>query len=244
MPIAVLSDIHSNQEALQVFLDFASKKGIKDFICLGDIVGYGASPNECLTLLSKLPNLICVAGNHDYGVIGKTDIRYFNVLAQTAIIWTRNQLSQKLRSFLENLPLATTYNEAFLVHATPKDPSFWHYLFDLDDVREQFGCFTEFLCFIGHSHIPVMFSYEEKNKKVSIIREKQVKLQKGFRYIVNVGSIGQPRDGDPRLSFVIWDQEIQAIEFYRLEYDIVRAQQKIINASLPLFLALRLGVGQ
>ncbi|MEO0132559.1 MAG: metallophosphoesterase family protein [candidate division WOR-3 bacterium] len=245
MQIAVMADIHSNLEALEAFLNCICKEKINKFICLGDIVGYGASPNECVEVISKSPNLYAVSGNHDWGVLGKTDLSCFNEIARIAIIWTQNQLNSKAKDYLGSLPLISIASGAFLVHATPEAPADWNYLVDVYDARRQFQHFNEKICFVGHSHVPMAFELNETTDELKIIRDKKFSIADAHcRYLINVGSIGQPRDGDPRASFVIWNVQDQTIEFRRVTYNIKRAQQKIRRTGLPLFLASRLSVGR
>ncbi|MDW7988421.1 MAG: metallophosphoesterase family protein, partial [candidate division WOR-3 bacterium] len=208
MRIAILSDIHSNLEALNAVLEYINDKNIEKIICLGDIVGYGASPNECIEVLLKLSPIFTVAGNHDFGVLGKTDIIYFNEIAQIAIKWTKKQLDCRSIDYLNSLPLTSVVDEAFIVHASPGSPDAWNYIFDIYDAKDQFQYFDDKICFVGHSHVPRAFVFRKKSSSVEIINEKKFSVSDAdCRYLINVGSVGQPRDGDPRASFVIWDTD-------------------------------------
>lgn len=243
MRIAVFSDVHANLEALQETLAFLEKEKIEKFFIVGDLIGYGANPNECIDLIRQLDCEI-VAGNHDYGVLAKTDINLFNAMAKQAIQWTIRQMSQASLDYLSNLQLVQKKDNWCLVHATLESPASWQYVFDNTDALNQFVCFKEWICFIGHSHLPIIFELQEQNQSVNEIRATNYRLKDNCRYLINVGSIGQPRDGDNRACFVIWDKEKSELKYVRLEYNIKSAQEKIIKAGLPEFLALRLSLGK
>jgi len=225
MKIALISDIHSNLDALEVALQEISDRRIDEVYCLGDIVGYGADPNPCVDLVRKVA-VRCISGNHDSAVVGLTSTQYFNSYAQAAIRWTVTQLTDTNRRFLIDLPYSFSAHGIFCVHSTPTNPERWNYIFSKEEAARYFPAFQEPICFIGHSHIPAEFESQD---------EKQL--------IINIGSVGQPRDRDPRLSFVIYDTDNQEIERVRLKYDIESAAAKIRDAGLPGFLAERLTWG-
>jgi len=225
MKIALISDIHSNLDALQVALQEISGRGINEVYCLGDIVGYGADPNPCVELIRKVA-VRCISGNHDSAVVGLTATQYFNSYAQAAIRWTAAHLSDNNRKFLLDLPYSFSAHGIFCVHSTPTNPERWNYIFSKEEAARYFPAFEEPVCFIGHSHIPAEFQSPD-----------------GKQRIINIGSIGQPRDRDPRLSFVIFDSKDGEVERVRLEYDIGSAAAKIRDAGLPGFLAERLTWG-
>lgn len=242
MKYVIISDIHANLEALEVAKSRIDSIKPDRIICLGDVVGYGASPNECVEIVKELTDLV-VAGNHDWGVIGKTDIRYFNAYAQQAVIWTRKNLKPANFEYLENLGL--TYFEANVlraVHATPDHPERWSYIFTYQQAIMQFEAFEEMICFIGHSHQPVVF--ELTGEKITTLNSESIRLRDGHRYIVNAGSVGQPRDGDPRVCLCIYDESSKEVRIERLEYDVESARQRIINAGLPSVLGNRLLWGE
>lgn len=242
MKAAVISDVHSNLEALHVVIKDIKKRRIKKILCLGDLVGYGANPNECVELCLEESDHI-VAGNHDWAALGKTDIRTFNPIAAEAIRWTQEQLTESSRKRLSTLPLRENVGDIFLVHASPKEPEAWHYLFRLEEFKKHFQCFEQGICFIGHSHMPGAV-FQDANGYTDFIRDNPFPLIDGRRYIVNVGSVGQPRDLDPRACYAIYDGNARAIEYIRLDYNIPRAQQKVLDAGLPEALADRLLVGR
>lgn len=239
MRIAVISDIHSNLEALKTALSFLKTKNISRIICLGDVIGYGPRPNECVELV-KANCAVCLMGNHDHAVLGLTDIYYFNQYAKEAILWSRRKLSVYNKAYLENLLFTYVMDKTLFVHSTPIDPEEWHYIFSDYEARQNLDQIEHRLVFVGHSHIPVIYSY---NKGAFL--ESAVKLDlENDRYVVNVGSIGQPRDGDPRSCFVIFDDAENTIEYVRAEYPVKKTYQEIIDQKLPPFLAMRLLAGQ
>ncbi len=242
MKAAIISDIHSNLEALQAVLKDIKKRRIKNIFCLGDIVGYGANPNECINLCFKEADAI-VAGNHDWASINKTDTSNFNKVALAAIEWTKNNLETESNSRLRELPLTYKIDNLLLVHSAPEHPEEWHYLFSLEDFERQFARFDAQICFIGHSHIASAV-FQDANGYADFLRDNPFPIIKNRKYIINVGSVGQPRDLDPRASYVIYDGNKNSIEFVRIEYNIPLASQKIIDAGLPELLAERLLVGK
>lgn len=236
MAIAILSDIHGNLEALTVIFNYIEKKKIKEIYCLGDIVGYGPNPNECVDLVaSKCTNSII--GNHDHAALGLTSIEYFNEFAKVSTRWTMNQLTNKSKDYLLSLDFKFSTEHFLLVHSSPADPKAWNYILTEYDAKKEFKHFEQPVCFIGHSHFPVIFS------KKGFTRKSKVKLDVSNKYIINVGSTGQPRDGDSRACFCLYDRERRKIEYVRIEYDIKTTRDKIVKAGLPMFLADRLKKG-
>ncbi|RKX71013.1 metallophosphoesterase [candidate division WOR-3 bacterium] len=233
--IALISDIHSNLEALNRVMEEIDRLGVERIWCLGDVVGYGADPNRCCEIVRERCELV-IAGNHDWAVLDKTDITYFNPVAKEAVLWTRRELSGENREFLDRLGLKLKADQYLLVHSSPSRPEEWLYLFEREQFEEEFQAFGEPVCFIGHSHVPVIVDDELK------IYGTGVNVEPNHRYIINIGSVGQPRDGDPRASFATIEGD--RIEIRRLEYDIETAQEKIRKAGLPEFLAERLAAGR
>jgi len=239
---AVLSDIHGNLEAFNAVLDCLSKEGIDRVAFLGDIVGYGANPNECIDLLKDIADIM-VAGNHDYGAVGLTDTSNLNPVARAAIEWTAKELSTVNRNFLSGFHLISIIDDITFVHSTPYNPQNWDYLSYRDDLTMNFDSFKTRICFIGHSHIPVVFK-KDKGERVSLSKALIVRLEEGARYLINVGSVGQPRDGIPDAAFGIYDAKECVFTLKRSPYDIGTAQKKIIKAGLPERLAARIAVGR
>lgn len=242
MKAAIISDVHSNLEALLVVLKDIKKRRLKSIFCLGDLVGYGANPNECIDLCLKESKLT-VAGNHDWAAIDKTDISSFNPVAAEAIKWTRGKINTEGMKKLRGLELTQQVDNLFLVHATPMNPVKWGYLLSLEDFEKEFKHFDQQICFIGHSHVPVAV-YRDDNGYCDLVRDNPFPIVAKRRYIVNVGSVGQPRDMDPRACYAIYDGNNNSIEIVRLDYNIPLAQQKIIVEGLPEVLADRLLAGR
>lgn len=233
MKIAVLSDIHGNLEALDAAFEYISDNDVDKVYCLGDVVGYGPNPNECVELVHDRCEMVLM-GNHDYAAIGLANIEYFNEFAKMSTRWTLKILSDDNKKYLKSLPFSHQNDELIMVHSSPTNPSHWYYVLSLQDAIIEMQAFSQELCFIGHSHVPVVFN----NKKM--LRDNKVKFDKNKKYIINVGSVGQPRDGNPQSCFVVYDDKKQQLEYVRLEYEIQKTYAKIVEAGLPLFLAERL----
>lgn len=244
MRYAVFSDIHSNLEALETALGVLRRSHIDKFAFIGDVVGYGASPKECISILKDIENqqgLICIAGNHDWAVVDLINVDYFTEAARRAIIWTQDRLCDNEKSFLGGLKLTYAQRNLCFVHGTPYSPQDFDYMIDEFRAEKSFLCSDFTISFVGHSHHAGVFIKDSKSLKYT---EKDfLSIEKGKRYIINDGSIGQPRDRDPRLCFCIYDQEASTVEFKRVEYDVASAQAKILNSGLPSVLADRLATG-
>jgi diadenosine tetraphosphatase ApaH/serine/threonine PP2A family protein phosphatase len=241
MRLAILSDIHANFEALEAVLEDLKPRGIDDMVCLGDFVGYGASPNECVERIRPLISG-AVLGNHDAAAIGRLSLGDFNSDAATAARWTEAALTPEHRSYLDALPYTMERSGALLVHASPHEPEAWHYVLSPLDAEEELESFEHPVCFIGHSHFPGVF--EQSGEDMRYTRVAEIRLQVGRRYIVNVPSVGQPRDSDPRAGYTVWDSEGALVEQMRLEYDVEGAMKRIRDAGLPQFLSERLRFGE
>ena len=243
MKIGILSDIHSNSEAINSVLK--SIKRVDEFICLGDIVGYGADPNYCIEKVKDL-NCKCVGGNHDFAVVGKVNINYFNYAARAAILWTSRQLKKDNINFLLSLNKKIELkNKVFAVHGSPQDPIL-EYILDKNTASLIFSKFDFKIYFVGHSHLAGCFSFNENNNQINYMNFSNgghIVINKNKRYIINCGSVGQPRDGNPKASYGIYDLEYGTVNIYRVSYPINLTQKKIINAGLPRSLADRLGYG-
>jgi len=238
---AIVSDIHGNLEALDVVLADIARHKPASTVCLGDFVGYGASPNECIERLRPMIEH-AVAGNHDLAACGRLKLSYFNSNAAVAARWTETALTPENRAFLQELPYSVQWLDALLVHASPAQPEDWHYVLSPIEAEEEMAAYTQSLCFIGHSHYPGAF--DRHNDRIRYTRTAEVRLEKGHRYLVNVGSVGQPRDGDPRAGYLLYDDVERVIRHVRLEYDIAGAMKRILDAGLPCFLAERLQWGE
>lgn len=241
MRYAVVSDIHSNWEAFAAVLDAAAAEGVDAYLCLGDLVGYGPDPDRVIAE-SQARSMLTVRGNHDHAAIDAAEDRFFNDWAREAIAWTRERLSAEDRDYLAGLALTASFDGAFLVHSAPSAPRAWRYVLSAADARVEFPYFDEAVCFIGHSHVPMVV--EESESGVSDVREDSARLEAGARHIINVGSVGQPRDGDPRASFGIYDSDQGTYRLVRVGYDAEATSRKILDSGLPPFLGTRLLSGR
>ena len=238
MRCTIVADIHANLAAFQAVLaDAASQEAGARVWCLGDIVGYGPEPHECIDLL-RSTNHLAVAGNHDWAATGKVGTEEFNPDAAAAAKWTAAQLDAADRAYLDALPLRIEEGEFTLVHGSPRDPV-WEYVLTLHDAAENFARFATPYCLIGHSHAPLVF---EAAGAVRPFPEEALKLGK-TRLIINPGGVGQPRDGDPRASYAIYDSEAHTLSLRRVSYDVPTTQHKMLAAGLPPRLATRLSYG-
>lgn len=240
MKYAIFGDIHANLEAFEAVLADAEQKGCTDYVCTGDIVGYAADPNECLRIVRDM-NCPVVKGNHDEEAILNTSLEGLNPLAKQAMEWTRAQLNEDERDFLTNMKLVRQVADFTIVHATLDTPGSWTYVTNKFDAMASFSYQFTQLCFYGHTHTPRIYV---KGDSVEPLEEMEVNLEMGRKYFINVGSTGQPRDGDWRASYAVYDAENQNVEIRRLDYDIRKAQDKIIDAGLPEMLAHRLSLGK
>ncbi len=243
MMMAVLSDIHANLEALSAVISDTKKRGIKNIIFLGDAVGYGPDPEVVVEIL-KSECISMIAGNHDRAVIEPELDEYFNEIARLAIVWTRSVLSERVKRFFKNLPFVSRYKhneiDILSVHASPREPEKWHYILTLRDAQINFYYFNEKICFIGHSHYPFVVERADSGE-LTVRTDNPFILKDNCRYIINAGSVGQPRDGDPRACYVIFNG--REIEFIRLQYDLKKTQKKMKEAGLPAPLIERLEKG-
>jgi len=237
---AILGDIHSNWEALTAVLADAEAHGVDTYVCVGDVVGYNANPAECLEKIRSL----CVAvvrGNHDHYVSHDECLEDFHPLAANVIDWTRRQLSREQIQYLKNLRLSRMVDGFTIVHSTLDMPEKWGYVIDALDADANFNYQTSSVCFHGHTHVPVVFERQGRVVRSSFTTFNTTLGRKCF---VNTGSVGQPRDGDPRASYLIYEPSARRIDLRRIEYDIATTQRKIIEAGLPERLARRLEQGK
>jgi predicted phosphodiesterase len=232
MKYAIISDVHANLEALQKALQIIDEKKVDEIICLGDVVGYGANPNECVDIVRSRCSTI-VLGNHDAAALDTSLAHDFNAIARKAITWTAENLSEESRAFLLSLPMVERKGKILFVHSSPHVPQAWDYIIDSDDAISAIHHFEERICFIGHTHVPGIYSSRGRVKSIS--NEEQ--------FIVNVGSVGQPRDGNPMLAFGIFNSSNWEYDLIRSQYNIQGAADKIFNAGLPQELGYRLMYG-
>ncbi|MDX2226863.1 MAG: metallophosphoesterase family protein [Verrucomicrobiae bacterium] len=250
--IAIFSDVHSNLHALTAVLADMHQEGIKNKVCLGDVVGYGANPKECLEIVRKF-NCPILLGNHDEAVSVEGKMDRFRDHAKEGAVHSRRELTENQLDFLRTLPLTDTDRDMSFVHASLHEPSQWHYVINSQSAEDHFHRQPTPYAFCGHSHIPAIFEqcdldtvqyypgtdlYEVSDRIFSEMNPL------GYKYLVNVGSVGQPRDHDPRACYVLFNTREKTIEFRRVEYDIAGAAQAIRKAGLPEFLARRLSEGK
>jgi predicted phosphodiesterase len=240
MRIAIFGDIHANLEALEVVLADAREQGCTSYICLGDVVGYNANPRECLQIVQSLKCPV-VKGNHDDYASSDSSLESFNPLAEVAIQWTRDQLTPAEKTWLGALPLISKLRGFTVVHASLEDPGGWGYVLNQLDAAASFSKQSTKLCFFGHTHNPRAYI---KDSSVVGLPFEQLVVEPDKRYFVNVGSVGQPRDGDWRAAYVVFDEEKRMIRLRRLRYDLAKTQGKILAAGLPPRLADRLAYGK
>ncbi|HEX73991.1 MAG TPA: metallophosphoesterase family protein [Dehalococcoidia bacterium] len=243
MRYAIIADIHANLTAFTAVLDDIERRGgVEEVWCLGDIVGYGPDPHQCIELLCQYKH-VCVAGNHDWAAIGKMDTGDFNPDAADACHWTARQLTLEDTKYLESLPLVVQRGDFTLVHGSPREP-IWEYLLSTSSAKQNFAYFQSQFCLVGHSHVPLVFEYNETG--ACLVSEFPVdnilKLAKN-RLIINPGGVGQPRDGDPRASYAIYDSQARSVTLYRVPYDIGATQARMMEHKLPVRLIMRLSYG-
>lgn len=241
MRILIISDIHANLVAFETVL--ADAKGEWDLIwCLGDIVGYGPHPNECVQLLQQQEH-ISLSGNHDWAVLNKIDINIFNPEAQKAIQWSRDETNEETLAYLRELPAEMVFEPFTLAHASPRQP-IWEYILDSYTAEINFDHFETPYCLVGHTHVPVLFAYRDQFDTVALspIYDEPIQLNE-TRLIINPGSVGQPRDSDPRAAYAILDLENLIWTYRRVPYDVAKTQQAMRQHDLPERLINRIAQG-
>ena len=240
MRYAVIADIHANLEAFEVVLADTKEQKCTHYCCVGDVVGYNANPKECLEIVRGM-GMPVVKGNHDEYCSSEEDLDGFNPHAAEAVNWTRKQLNLEDRKWLRELKYIRLVASFTMVHATLDGPQRWGYVFDRLAAAASFTYQNTSVCFFGHTHVPVAFIRD------SVVRGgtySKFKIEPGRKYFINVGAVGQPRDGNPKAGYVVFDLDEQTIELRRLDYDIPKAQKKILEAGLPQRLADRLSFGK
>jgi len=237
MRYLIFSDIHGNLDALERVAEEISILRPDITISLGDVVGYGANPNECIDMVENLAK-IKIAGNHDLAVAGLIDTQNFNHIAREAIQWTRDELRTDYINILSEYDTVRRYRESLFVHASPISPLDWEYIYTVNQAKDIFTRYYEKFIFIGHTHVPAIISYGPDGLKVE--ENTRIKIDEYKRYLINVGSVGQPRDGIVAASFALLDEKKGIISIRRVPYDVRTAQEKIISVGLPETLAMRL----
>jgi predicted phosphodiesterase len=233
MRLAIISDIHSNLAALEKSLAIIAEQHVDAIVCLGDLIGYGANPNECIELVRHATPHILL-GNHDEAAVELSRTEYFNPLARAAAEWTHKELTNEHSEFIRQLPYTLELDGLFFVHSSPFEPDEWHYILSPADAQFNFYYFNQPACFLGHSHVPAIYCEDGTTRE----------FVQGKKFLINVGSVGQPRDGDWRLSIGIIDTQAGSYENIRSEYDVERAAKRIRKVGLPRPLADRLLAGR
>lgn len=242
MRYGIFSDIHSNLEAFDAVISAYKKEGIDKYFCAGDVVGYAASPKESIEKMKALSAAV-VAGNHDWASVNLFPLDYFNDLAKDAIAWTQRNLDDKSKYFLGSLRLTYKNDDFILVHGTLDNPEDFNYMTDGYIAERTFGLLETNLCFIGHTHIAGVFIKRE-DSALHYTNEGSFKIKKENKYIINVGSVGQPRDKNPQAAYCVYDADSGEIQIKRVSYDIETTRKKIIGAGLPKALGERLLTGR
>lgn len=243
MRYAILSDIHANLEALRAVLARIAELGADRVVCLGDLVGYNADPNECVDTVRR-DGITCLMGNHDAVACGLEEPHSFNPTAREAVLWTRTELTAENGKFLRELPRHLLIDEVLLCHGSIDDTN--RYILDDSDVRDNFSLLEKLsghrgTCFFGHTHIRAAYSLADQ--LIARDLSDEMRLIREWKYLINPGAVGQPRDGNPQAAFLIYDSRERTVGFQRVEYDIAACQDKIIRAGLPPRLAQRLALG-
>ena len=243
MRYGVLGDIHGNLAALETVLACLSKENIDQLISVGDVVGYGAAPRECISMLREAKAVV-VLGNHDAAAIQRLDMVYFNAYAREAVLWTQRVLSKEDRAWLTALPLARHLEHCSVAHGTLYRPELFDYIQTPEDADPSLDIMPLPVCFVGHSHVPVtLMRMKDDPTRTAYTVDPEIDVEDASRALVNVGSVGQPRDEDPRTGYAIYDSELSRVWIHRVHYDIQREADRIRRAGLPTRLADRLFLG-
>lgn len=241
MKLGILSDIHGNLEAFTAVLKECHSLGVQSILCIGDVVGYGPNPKECLQLIQSI-NAVCVAGNHDWAVSGKLDPSYFTDDGKQVVMWSRTQLDQEDMRYINSLQLIYQNQGVTMVHSSLNHPELFFRVGDASAALSTFELLKTPVCFVGHTHLPKIFVKHEDRLFEAPQMESQIYNDR--KYIINVGSVGQPRDYNPYASYGFYDLDSELIEIRRVRYDIKTTQNKILERGLPKSLAQRLELGR
>ena len=243
MRYGILGDIHANLSALETVLACLAKDGVDQLVSVGDVVGYGAAPRQCIALLREAGALV-VLGNHDAAVIEQLDMMYFNAYARDAVLWTRRAIAKEDREWLGELPLARHLEHCSVAHGTLYRPELFDYIQTPEDADPSLDMMPLPVCFVGHSHVPVtLMRLRDDPTRTAYTVDSEIDLDEACRALINVGSVGQPRDEDPRTAYALFDSELGRAWIRRVNYDIEREADRIRRAGLPPMLADRLFLG-
>lgn len=248
MRYLIISDIHANLVALNAVLEAVDLSTVDQVWCLGDVIGYGPDPNECVARVREVAS-VCLVGNHDWAALDKLDISDFNPEARQAVLWTREQLTTDSITYLNGLEgrLDAVHADFTIAHASPRHP-IWEYLLYPSTAAENFPFFNTRFCLVGHTHKPVIFRQEIGQEEVMALQPAinislPLAQAEGVRFILNPGSVGQPRDNDPRASYAIYDDDKGSLTYFRVPYDVAETQKRMEAAGLPARLVARLEYG-
>ncbi|RKX28395.1 MAG: metallophosphoesterase [Candidatus Zixiibacteriota bacterium] len=242
MKVALISDIHGNLEALSAILREIEQLQVDDIFCLGDVIGYGCDPGACLDLVDKYAS-VKLMGNHEFAVLKRLSTDSYTPAAKVSTEWTKQQLTDRELTMIAEYQMLHEFEGITLVHSSPVAPDKWQYILSADQAEPAFDHFSGNICFYGHTHMPMIFR-EMPDSSPRQQTGHDFDPADDTRYLVNIGSVGQPRDNDPRACFVSYDLENSEIKFHRVEYDITKTQGKMTNAELPDVLVQRLAVGR
>jgi diadenosine tetraphosphatase ApaH/serine/threonine PP2A family protein phosphatase len=243
MKYGILGDIHANLTALETVLARLQREGAEQIISVGDVVGYGAAPRECIALLREV-GAVVVLGNHDAASIERLDTMYFNTYAKEAVLWTQRILSREDRAWIGALPLSRHLEHCSVAHGTLYRPELFDYIQTPEDADPSLDIMPLPVCFVGHSHVPVtLLRLKDDSTRTAYTVDPEIDIDEAYRALVNVGSVGQPRDEDPRAAYALYDTDAGKIWLRRAEYDIQREADRIRRAGLPPMLADRLFLG-
>jgi predicted phosphodiesterase len=242
MKLGIFADVHGNLEALEAVVRVLRDKGATRFICCGDIVGYGPDPDFCVESVRRM-HCTCVAGNHDYGAVGKVPVDRFNSVATQALLWTRSRLTESNRLYIENLPLTAEEGSLHFVHSSPSAPDAWEYVLTVREAAAEIEYCAGSVCAVGHSHQPLAVE-RLPGKPCRLVCQDGFAIRPHAKYLIKAGSVGQPRDGDARACCLFYDDDTQEMAYLRVPYDIPAVQAKIRAAGLPEYLASRLESGR
>jgi diadenosine tetraphosphatase ApaH/serine/threonine PP2A family protein phosphatase len=241
---AIFSDVHGNLESLEAVLAHAAEQGVGFHLCLGDVIGYGASPNECVDRVRSLDRCACLKGNHDAAIVDTRERAFFHEIALEGIHYSALRLTPQNAEYLRTLPYVYRDHARFMAtHASPYHPEDWEYVLDHIGAERALEAMEAYrLAFIGHSHSPVVFVDDGTVQRYPAEGPLMLDLVR-HRYILNVGSVGQPRDGNPDACYVVYDDDADSVRLFRVRYDREKAAEKILKAGLPPVLAERLLIG-
>lgn len=243
MKYGILGDIHSNISALRAVLECMDAAGVDTLISVGDVVGYGAAPSECIALLRER-GAVVVKGNHDAACVNELDARSFNPYARAAVAWTRTMLSEEEKRWLKGLPLVATLEHCQVAHGTLHRPELFDYILSLSDADPSLDEMTRPVCFVGHSHIPLtVMRFADDPGRTAYTCDTEVDLSETVKALINVGSVGQPRDENPLTAYVLFDAALRKSSLLRTPYDVEAEVARIAAAGLPPVLGERLRIG-